>query len=76
VRHFLDISGRRYGRLVAVRPIRVQSGGTEWLFRCDCGNELIAKANNAKSGNTSSCGCQVRENNPRKFTRDERQSNP
>jgi hypothetical protein len=58
---FKNISGVRYGRLVAVKPIKIQPGGSIWLFRCDCGGTTEAKTNNVKSGNTASCGCLRRE---------------
>lgn len=51
-----DISGNRYGRLVA-RAKR----GRKWLFVCDCGREKEIFATNVKRGLTRSCGCLNRE---------------
>jgi len=48
-----DITGQRFGRLVAVRP----GAPRKWLFRCDCGTEKEMQSANVKSGNTTSCGC-------------------
>ena len=59
---YQDISGRRYGRLVAVR--QVSSDGerpTVWLFRCDCGAEKELASTNVIQGSTRSCGCLRRE---------------
>ena len=53
---FDDISGKRYGRLVAVRRVE-----KKWLFACDCGNEKLIWATNVKRGHTQSCGCFHRE---------------
>lgn len=55
-----DITGRRFGRLVAVEltPERLgASRGAVWLCRCDCGAEIKTIAGSLKKGNTKSCGC-------------------
>lgn len=54
-----DISGQRFGRLVAVsiasrRPVK-------WVCRCDCGNVTRAIGANLRAGRVRSCGCIVRE---------------
>lgn len=62
---FVDLSGRRFGRLAV---ISLHSKGSRQLghprYRCvcDCGNECIVQANNLTSGNTQSCGCYHAEN--------------
>lgn len=54
----LDISGERYGRLIAIRPTdRRQSNCVVWELKCDCGKTHYAGINNLRSGNTVSCGC-------------------
>lgn len=42
----VDITGRRFGRLVAVSitPLRTARGSVGWLVRCDCGVEEIRSA--------------------------------
>jgi hypothetical protein len=52
-----DLTGQRYGRLVAVRRVQSLAGHARWLWRCDCGGERIALATNVKTGDTTSCGC-------------------
>lgn len=54
-----DVSGIRFGRLIAILPTRKAGStrGLAWLCRCDCGNLTIARASNLRSGNTASCGC-------------------
>jgi DNA-binding NarL/FixJ family response regulator len=65
-----DLTGRRFGNLVAVR--RVDGVRSRWLCRCDCGNEREFNAVNLVSGYARSCGgCDVRRNPPRRFTREE-----
>lgn len=55
----LDITGQRYGKLVAIEPTakRAKSGGVVWLFQCDCGNRKAIPANSVRSGLVKSCGC-------------------
>lgn len=53
-----DLTGRRFGRVVAIRPVgRAKNGSVEWLFNCDCGNTVVAVGTNVVSGRTRSCGC-------------------
>ena len=54
----LDISGNRYGRLVAIH--KVEGTRTEWLFKCDCGNEVKLKISRVFGGQLS-CGCMSKE---------------
>ncbi len=54
----LEIVGERYGKLVALRRgSKNKYGRFNWYFRCDCGSEIELDANQARSGNTQSCGC-------------------
>lgn len=61
-----DITGKRFGRLVAIKMIGTKGGHAQWLCQCDCGNEHIATANCLKGGNVSSCGCKVDEINKKR----------
>ena len=54
----LELTGQRFGRLVALRPAADQDGKTAWRCRCDCGRELIAKTVHLRSGHVKSCGVQ------------------
>lgn len=54
----LDISGRKYGRLIAVRPTNKKyKSKTIWECKCSCGNIVEVPINLLQSGNTKSCGC-------------------
>lgn len=65
----LDITGQRWGRLVAVRHVGYatkKSGAREqrtsvWLWQCDCGNTKEIPADDVKHGGTRSCGCKANE---------------
>lgn len=63
----VDISGRRFGRLVALERVgrTLAPNGTRqsmWRCRCDCGNETVVKYIALTTGNTRSCGCMEEEN--------------
>lgn len=53
----LDVSGERYGRLVAVKRVANRGRATFWSFRCDCGKTTEAALGAVRSGDIQSCGC-------------------
>ena|SRR5258708_3383744 len=69
----LDITGQRFGRLVAQWPVGRGSSGAngctlmsdrnrenrkvKWLLLCDCGRLLIASTHDLRDGSTRSCKC-------------------
>lgn len=57
--NFLDISGKKIGRLSVLYPTkkRNQKGSILWHCRCDCGNELDISEDGLIHGNYRSCGC-------------------
>lgn len=57
----VDISGQRFGRLVALRDVGSFGTGRIWEFKCDCGNLLRHKAATIRHGKTQSCGCLANE---------------
>jgi hypothetical protein len=52
-----NYSGVRFGRLVALERIRLETRGVRYKCLCDCGNELYVSTGRLTSGNTKSCGC-------------------
>lgn len=57
---FKDITGQRFGHLVAIEPIdrRVPSNGCVlWLCKCDCGQYKAINGNHLRFGTVKSCGC-------------------
>ena len=63
----LDLTGQRFGSLVALEKVPSQNHHTYWLCQCDCGNQKVIRTTNLTSGATKSCGCK-RDNydNPNK----------
>lgn len=64
--HAIDITGQRFGRLVAVDPVigaKYKNGKAkrQWRFQCDCGRETVTTVAQVRFGTTRSCGCLVSE---------------
>ncbi len=57
----LDITGQRFGKLVAISKAPSRSGKTYWLCQCDCGNQKEIQTNHLIDGAIQSCGC-IRNN--------------
>lgn len=54
--------GEVFGELTAIRKIESDHNGVRWLFKCSCGNEVIAYTYNVTRNNTRTCG--DRKNHP------------
>lgn len=53
-----DITGMRFGKLVAVEPTgEVVRGSAVWRCVCDCGGEVCAPFHQLSAGYRRSCGC-------------------
>lgn len=53
----VDLTGQQFGRLTAIRMLRVENNCCIWLCKCECGKEVEHKANHLNSGKVNSCGC-------------------
>ena len=59
---FKDLTGEKFGKLkvLELAEDHVSSNGKktkQWLCKCECGNNVVVKANYLKSGKKTSCGC-------------------
>lgn len=53
-----DLTGMRFGRLVAIeRAENTKQGRAQWKCKCDCGNEKVIRRSSLLDGDTQSCGC-------------------
>ena len=52
-----DITGKRFGRLLAVEYVGVINGRGSWKCKCDCGTEKIISKHDLDTGRVLSCGC-------------------
>lgn len=75
---FVDITGHRFSRLVAVRllPERSPQGRTLWECKCDCGQTLTATSNALRRENTRSCGCLARSLTASRSTKHGKSNSP
>jgi len=57
-----ELTGRRFGKLVAVAPTGKRTNGNAiiWLCKCDCGGEKETTVNKLRGGRVTHCGCQSR----------------
>ncbi len=62
-----NISGKRFGRLIALRPTYTTKG--IWECICDCGNLCYPKSSSLNSGATQSCGCLASELSAQRSTK-------
>ena len=57
----LELAGRRFGRLVAIERVGKRARQYVWRCACDCGAETTIPGSRLTSGNTTSCGCALRQ---------------
>ena len=53
----LNLIGQRFGKLVVIAPAKNKGRRTQWLCKCDCGNEKICLTDSLQTGRCKSCGC-------------------
>lgn len=68
-----DLTGSRFGMLIAIRDVGSENHRRMWLFKCDCGKEVIRAgaimSAGEKKNRIASCGCalsEIRAGNGRK----------
>lgn len=70
---FIDLTGRKYGRLTVLRRgpnANSKHVVVQWWCQCDCGSpEVLVVGGNIKTGATTSCGCWLREATSRRRTK-------
>lgn len=54
---FVDLTGRRFHRLVVIQRDGHLQHSTAWLCRCDCGVTKRVNGQGLTAGTTKSCGC-------------------
>lgn len=56
-----DITGQRFGRLIAIEDGGRSGRRIKWKCICDCGKETIVDGYKLRCGHTKSCGCYNRD---------------
>lgn len=59
----IDITGKRFGRLVVIERSKKcdKRKHTYWICKCDCGNEKVISREHLIHETTKSCGCLGKE---------------
>lgn len=65
----IDLTGKRYGRLVVLKQAEPNKGRIAWLCQCDCGNQKIVITTALRRGLAKSCGCLRKETSAQKATK-------
>lgn len=65
---FIDLTGQRFGRLLALKWGRTNAGRSAWECQCDCGTVKSVDASSLRGGLSRSCGCGVKESAVQRFT--------
>lgn len=55
----LDLTGKQFGLLTAIKKVNSRNHRTYWLCKCECGNEKEIQTAHLTCGLTKSCGCQA-----------------
>lgn len=54
----VNIIGKRFGNLTVIeRSSNTKHGATQWLCKCDCGNEIVIPIYTLQRGVVHNCGC-------------------
>jgi hypothetical protein len=57
----IDLTEKRFGRLVVLQRTPCDSSKPKWDCQCDCGNVCVARGEDLRSERHQSCGCLQRE---------------
>lgn len=49
--------GLKFNHLTALKHLETKNSHAYWLFKCDCGNEVIRRLQRVKKEVNISCGC-------------------
>ena len=55
--NFVDMTGQRVGRLVAIEYAETKNKTAQWWCKCDCGNYTTVQGTLLNKGKIISCGC-------------------
>lgn len=58
---FIDMSGKRCGRLLVVKPVEIRHKEYAYECLCNCGNTVIVRGSYLRKKRTQSCGCLQKE---------------
>lgn len=53
----VEITGKKFGKLTAIKFSHVKNGSYFWEFLCECGRKKLIRKGDVVCGDTKSCGC-------------------
>lgn len=53
-----EFTGKKLGKLTAMKFVGMYQGHQVWEFACECGNVISRQKNNFLKGNKQTCGCE------------------
>jgi hypothetical protein len=56
-----NLTGIRFGQLIAERRNGQRNNHALWICKCDCGKEVVVSSSHLRNGMTRSCGCLRRD---------------
>ena len=65
--NLIDLTGKRFNRLLVLKRAPNRGRSTMWFCRCDCGTEKMVGSNVLILGRTQSCGCLCLEINSKRM---------
>lgn len=57
----LDLTGHKYNKLTVLHRQGHRHGKPAWFCECECGGTKIVTGADLRKGNTTSCGCRMKE---------------
>jgi hypothetical protein len=54
---FIDMTGKKYGKITINRYFETRKNRTFWECTCDCGKNFITNSVDIRNGKVKSCGC-------------------
>lgn len=57
----IELTGMKFGRLTANEPVKIPGKALMYQCICECGKNIVVRAQSLRIGNTKSCGCLHRE---------------
>lgn len=61
MKKYRNLTNQKFGRLTAIKMIKRENHKTYWLFKCECGNEIVIPFTYVTTGDCKSCGCYRKE---------------
>lgn len=67
--NIINLTGQRFGKLLATSLNHYKNGFYYWECKCDCGKTKVIRTDSLVKGSTRSCGCLASETATKLFTK-------